>query len=625
MHLFTGYWPRRRKIACATVALLALLLLFSPAAPCQAPAVSKLEPPNWFPGAGNVMLLVYGEGLAGAQISTTTSGVHITQAEASPQGNYAFVWLEFGKGASPSDVEFLLKTHAGSTTFNLPLTPRHSRDGAFRGLDANDVLYLIMPDRFADGSPANDQPPQSPGTFDRKAPRAYHGGDLKGVRDHLPYLHELGVTALWITPVYDNDNHSPADYHGYAAVNFYAVDEHLGTLGDLQELVKEAHKHGMKVFLDCVVNHTGPKHPWIEAPPTPTWLHGTPQRHLATTTPIDPAVDEHAPPRDWRPILEGWFDDRLPDLNQEDPRVAEYLIGNAIWWAEHVGIDGFRLDTFPYVYRGFWATFHKRLTQLYPAMDTIGEIFDSAPTVVAHFVGGRTVEGVDTGLPTVFDFPLYSAIKDVVAHDAPARRLKEVLQQDWLYPHPERLVTFIGNHDTTRFVSEAAGSKEKLKLAQALLLTMRGIPQLYSGDEIGMAGGADPDNRRDFPGGFPGDSHNAFSAQGRTPEEQDVFSYVQALLKLRRQHPAITAGKHWHLYADDSAYIFLREVGADRVLVAFNNSESQRKAAFRAADTPVSSARRFELIFGVSGTAGFNDGQVEIEMPPRSVTIYQGR
>lgn len=588
-----------------------------------APAVTKIEPPNWWVGlTPEVMLLLSGHNLEATVVACNPPSLHVTRTQATAGGDYLFVWLKIGANTRTGTAVCQIRTPAGTTSFELQLAARPPAPGKLPGLAPDDVLYLIMPDRFADGDPTNNEPSQSPGTYDRSQPRAYHGGDLRGIREHLPYLRDLGVTTLWLTPVYDNDNASPQDYHGYGAVDFYAVDEHLGTVTDLVELVAAAHRHGIKVFLDTVLNHTGPRHPWVKAPPEADWFHGTADQHLTATASMDRLADMHAPPKLWRSLVEGWFADKLPDLNQENPRVDQYLVQNTLWWAERTGVDGYRLDTFPYIARRFWSNWHRRLFRIYPHFATIGEVFNSDPTVTAFFTGGRTqFDGIDSGVTTVFDFPFFFALRDVILRGMPQSRLVGVLQRDWLYARPDRLVTFLGNHDVPRFLSEPGASKDKLKLAFSVLLTVRGIPQLYYGDEIGMQGGADPDNRRDFPGGFPGDPRNAFTAEGRTPDEQEIFSHVQALLRLRREHAALRGGRHWHLAWDDTLYAFVREAREERLLVIFNNADQPRDVHLNLQDTPLSDCHSLEPVFAAAA-AFVRKHQAELRVAPRSVAMY---
>ena len=567
---------RAVRSCVSTLAVILTLSFTAVALSGSEPRVTKVEPPNWWAGfQPAVMVLLYGDNLTGANISVNYPGAFVNKVQAQPDGKHAFVWLKLDPGTRPGDISLNVKTPSGATRVNLPLLQRSSQQGKFQGITRDDVIYLIMPDRFADGDPNNDQPKgAAPGTYDRARPKTYHGGDLKGIQEHLPYLKDLGVTALWLTPLYDNDD-STSDYHGYGAVDEYAVEDHFGTMKDYQDLVAAAHQLGLKVLLDMVPNHVGPKHPWATSQPSANWLHGTVEHHLDTDYYYPPITDPHAVKANYVSALEGWFANVLPDLAQENPLVAEYLLQNALWWAESGGIDGFRIDTFPYVPRTFWAYYNNGLFSTYPHFFTVGEIYNSDPTVTSYWAGGQTgFDGIDTGLTTPFDFPMNSAIREVVAHGASAKKIVDVLRQDRLYPHPELLVTFIGNHDMKRFLTDADGSYEKLKLAFSLLATLRGIPQLYYGDEIGMTGGADPDNRHDFPGGFPGDPHNTFLAGGRSPEEQEIFLHVQSLLRLRQKHPALRQGRQWHVGWDDSYYAFVRETAEEKLFVVFNNSQT---------------------------------------------------
>jgi neopullulanase len=621
--------------SCFRVSL-ALLFLITAAAPAQSatklvvppvgsPTVSKIEPPNWWIGLPpSPMVLLTGDNLEHAEVATSYPGVKVVRNDARSDGHHIFLWLEIVPTAKAGVAPLRVATPAGSTMVQFPLRARGPANGKFGGLTPSDVIYLIMPDRFADGDTRNDEPAPQLRTFDRNKPKAWHGGDLRGIRDHLPYLRELGVTAIWLTPFWKNDwQVDDFSYHGYHVVDFYAVDEHFGALSDLQELVSAAHGQGIKVVLDYVVNHTGPHHPWIVSPPMTEWIHGTPQKHLQPIYKFGPLTDPHASRREYRNVLEGWFADKLPDLNPDEPRLAQYLLENATWWTEITGLDAFRLDTFPYSSRQFWSGWNKGILRTYPRTITIGEVWDTDPTITAFFEGGRKgFDGIDTGLSTVFDFPLYSALRDVVIRKQPVQKIIDVLQRDWLYSRPELLVTFLGNHDTKRFLSEESSSRQKLKAGLSLLLTMRGIPQLYYGDEIAMQGGEDPDNRRDFPGGFPGDSRSAFQPGQRAPEQQEIFSYAQTLIELRRNHPALGGGRQRHIGWDDNYYAFLREDSQERLLVLFNNGDAPRTLTVPLGDTPLADARQFEGLLDAQ-PARLQNGNLEVVVAPLSVAVYQ--
>jgi neopullulanase len=608
-------------------------------APASTVKVTKVEPPNWWVGyTPAVLLLLSGQDLQATHASCNLATLSVSRTQATAGGNYLFVWLKIGADTKPGTAVCRIETPKGPTSFELPLAARAPTLGRFQGLSSHDVIYLIMPDRFANGDPTNDDPPEAPGWHDRAKPLAYHGGDLRGIRSHLAYLKELGVTTLWLTPVVKNG--AAQDYHGYGAVDLYAIDPHLGSLKDYQDLVGAAHQVGMKVLFDTVPNHVGPLNPWVANPPLPDWFHGTKQHHLDSFSPVkgefygkpggeavknDPfeaLVDPHAPAWMKQNLTEGWFFGILPDMNTENPLVEEYLLQNNLWWAEISGLDGYRVDTFPYVGRKFWAYWHAGLRRIYPNLTTVGEVFHPDPSVTSFFAGGaRRYDGIDSGLSTVFDFPMYFTLRDVLLRDAPAGRLADVLRHDALYPRPDLLVPFFANHDVVRFASAQGSSAAKLKLAFALTLTLRGIPQLYYGDEIGMPGGQDPDNRRDFPGGWIGDSNDAFTPVGRTREQQDIFSYVQELLRIRREHPALRGGQLWHLASDETAYVFLREAEEQRIVVAFNNAGKARELNIPLRATPVQDATTVSLLFG-GAKAELAGSTLRISMAPQSLSIF---
>jgi neopullulanase len=605
----------------------------------SAPSITKVEPPNWWVGlTPEVMLLLSGHDLEATHVECNLPALRVSRTQATAGGNYLFIWLKIGTETKSGTAVCRITAPKGTTSFELPLAARASTLGKFQGLSQDDVMYLIMPDRFANGDPTNDEPAEATGSYDRSKPRAYHGGDLRGIQNHLTYLKDLGVTTLWLTPIVKNG--AAQDYHGYGAVDLYAVEPHLGAMKDYQDLVAAAHKQGLKIFFDIVPNHLGLKHPWVSNPPLPDWFHGTLQHHLDSFSPIkgsfygkaggqaaanDPfeaLIDPHAPMRMKRNLTEGWFFGVLPDMNTENPVVEQYLLQNSIWWTEISGLDGFRVDTFPYVGRKFWANWHAGLHRLYPRLTTIGEVFHPDPSVTSFFVGGtKRYDGIDSGLTTVFDFPMFFTLRDVLLRNAPVGRIADVLRHDTLYVRPEMLVPFFANHDVSRFASTEGSSPAKLKLAFGLTLTLRGIPEIYYGDEIGMPGGGDPDNRRDFPGGWIGDTNNAFTQTGRTREQQEIFSCVQALLKLHHEHTALRGGWLWHLASDETSYVFARESEEERLVAAFNNADQPRELRVPLGDTPAQRASVIDLLFG-DAKVELAGKEIRITMPGQSLSIF---
>lgn len=601
----------------------------------SAPCVDKVDPPNWWPALPSPMLLLHGNRLSGAQFSVSAPGVSITRSQVSANGHYAFLWLATAN-AAPERIQIRVASPSGSTTAPFRLDRRNP--AAHAGFSATDVLYLIMTDRFADGDTANDPEPSQ-----RDLPRGWHGGDFRGIQQHLDYLQQLGVTTVWTTPVYDNDGSAQA-YHGYSATNLYNTDRHFGTLADLRSLSDALHRRGMKLVLDTVPNHVGAANPWAEDPPTPDWFHGTRAHHTVASSAFESITDPHATWDQRRDVTQGWFANVLPDMNTENPLVRQYLIQNVLWWVETTGADGLRYDTFPYVARSFWHDLDSELHNFYPHLTTVGEVFNPNPVITSYFAGGVAHEGVDTGLGTPFDFPTYFAIRAALSHHDPVgggpvrhndmSAPEDVLRDDWLYPHPERLVTFLGNHDTVRFLSQPGVTVADLKLGFALLATVRGMPQIYSGDEIAMRGGEDPDNRRDFPGGFPGDPQNAFTAAGRTPEQADVHDWVASLFRFRQHHPVLATGEQQDIFYDASAFVYVRTPdfhqgcsagSGEHYVIAINDADQRRTLAIDTDRTALEGCTRFTSEIGSRATAQTSGSQLSLSLAPKQAVILRAR
>ncbi len=614
--------------------LLVLLLLASFSALAQAsdpqgaPIIDSIEPPGWWANMPAALLLIRGEHLESSTFSIVGASLRIRSTKLSPNGHWAQLQLS-ASPAQPLSVRITVTNKDGKATAPYTFSQRRAATDGLAGFSSKDVMYLIMTDRFADGDPSNDGPDHA---AQQAAPRGWHGGDLRGVTEHLDYLQTLGITTVWITPVYQN--HGAQSYHGYGATNLYALDEHYGTLADLQQLARELHHRHMKLVLDTVPNHIGPAHPWVADEPEPDWFHGTKADHHKAVGEFAPLIDPHAAWRDQRDILEGWFADTLPDMNQENPDAARYLTQNAIWWIEQTGADGLRIDTFPYVARPFWHSFHLSLHALYPQLTTVGEVFNSNPVITSAFAAGVTRSdlsgAIDTGLTTPFDFPTYFAIRAVLLHGAPMSHMADILRQDSLYPHPERLVPFLGNHDTERFLSEDGATPDKLKLAFAMLLTMRGMPQIYSGDEIAMPGGEDPDNRRDFPGGFPGATQSAFVPAQRTPAQQDMHDWVQHLLQLRAHYAELNAGDEQILHADEDTLLSVRGSDLDtgcasahaRMLVAVNKSADEKIIPLATDNTALANCKPADAVLGHISLAPASSGAQQLTLPPGASLLY---
>ena len=599
----------------------------------NAPVVTKVEPPDWpvEPQGITLRMLVTGRDLTGA---TARSTFPTGRVKVSRSGTHLFVDLTIPMTAAPGSYPLEITTPEGKVEAPFSLVPPLAPAGRFQGFNSDDVIYLIMPDRFANGDPSNDDPAISRGLHDRAKSRYYHGGDFAGIAQHLPYLKDLGVTALWLTPIYDNVNHlnererydgqAITDYHGYGAVDLYGVDEHFGDLEKFRELVDQAHAQGLKVIQDEVANHTGPYHPWAQDPPTATWFNGTEAHHLAETWRAWTLIDPHATAEMRKSTLDGWFIDILPDLNQDDPEVARYLIQNTLWWIGRTGIDGIREDTLPYAPRRFWREWTAAIRQKYPDFRVVGEVFDADPGMVSFFQGGAArFDGVDSGVDTLFDFPLQAAIAKVFTDAAPTGGLAQTLAHDWLYVDPKRLVTFVDLHDLPRFMGAKNATLDGLQRVFGFLLTARGIPMIYYGDEIGMSGGNDPDNRRDFPGGWKEDAHNAFEAAGRTAEQQKLFAQLQALTRLRARSVALRRGQMVNLLVEDRAYAFARVTPEERVVVVFNNAPQAVTLHIPLAGSGVAEGATLEDCYGAAPPVHARNYALDVPLPARAFAIYR--
>jgi len=627
-------------------ALLTIFLLTAPAI-CHGqgkPEVLKVEPPNWWAhhSINPVRVMIRGRNLADARVEAAGLGIETGLTRINALGTYVFVDVKIDANATPGRRALRITTPAGTTEASFEISAPLTREGRFQGFNTDDVIYLIMPDRFSDGDPTNNDPITSRGLYDRSKTRYYHGGDLEGVINHLSYLKSLGVTAIWLTPWYDNVNHlneleqypdgsggskQPiTDYHGYGAVDFYGVEEHLGTLAKLRELVDAAHRLGIKVTQDQVANHTGPYHPWVDDSPTPTWYNGTKEHHLANIFQTWVLHDPHPVAQMKRETLEGWFIDILPDLNQNDDETARYIIQNTLWWIGVTGIDAIRQDTWQYVPNSFWRKWTAAIKREYPKVNIVGEVLDGDVAHCSFYQGGRMrFDGVDTGLDTLFDFPLLYPLRRAFAEGRSVKEIALVLSHDQLYPNPNVLVPVVGNHDLSRFMNEPGATVAGLNLAHTLIMTMRGTPQIYYGDEIAMKGGGDPDNRRDFPGGFPGDTRSAFDKQGRTSDEQLAFDYLQKLGRLRAELEPLRRGELVNLYVADQQYAYARRTERASVIVAFNNDNRPATIEFDVSTVGLADGATLTDRLGAARDVLVKSGKLKVSLPARAAGIFVRR
>lgn len=596
------------------------------------PRVLKVDPPSWWIGhsINPVRVLIRGQNLAGARV-TAAAGLLINGTKINAAGTCIFIDVQIGPQARAGRQSLKITNANGSTDAQFEVLKALPRAGRFQSFSPDDVLYLIMLDRFSDGDQSNNDPSQSRGIYDRGNPFYYHGGDLQGIIDRLPYLKDLGVTAVWLTPWYDNYDHPnqielkdgkpSTGFHGYNPQDFYAVEEHFGTLTKLQELVAAAHKLGLKIIQDEVVNHTGPYHPWVDDPPTPTWFNGTKQHHLNNVFQTWALHDPRPVESLKNETMEGWFLDFLPDLNQKDPEVERYLIQNTLWWIGITGLDGIRMDTWQYVPNTFWHRWTAAIKREYPKFTVVGEVKDGDVVHTAYFQGGAVRDGADSGLDSLLDFPLFYSIRHAFAEGRNLDEIPKTLAKDYLYTNSNVLVTLLGGHDDGRFMSEQGATIAGLKLANAFVLTTRGVPQLYYGDEIAMTGPDEPTTRGDFPGGFPGDKRNAFTKEGRTAEEQELFDYIRRVVRLHTELEPLKRGSLINLYVSGQQYAYARRSDAGVVVIVINNDTKAATIEFDVTTVVLPEGARLFDRLGKIGEVRVANGKLKVTLPARSVVI----
>ena len=566
--------------------LISLALILSSMTMQAATKIDHIEPENWYVGMKNssLQLMVYGKNIRDSRVSVDYPGVKIDSLVRLDSPNYLFVYLNLS-GAKPGNMVL----NIDGKKVNYPLKARTMSGDKRIGFDNSDVLYMLMPDRFASGR--NITKPMkglNPYVVDRSKPSLRHGGDLEGVRQHLDYFNQLGVTALWFTPVLENnlpDMNSQSSYHGYATTNYYRVDPRFGTNEDYARLVAEAHAKGLKVVMDMIFNHCGYDHPWVKDMPskdwfnTPEWMKKGDSYYLQTSYKLTPVLDPYASKVDKRETVDGWFVRSMPDLNQKNPHIMTYLIQNSEWWIETVGIDGIRMDTYPYADRKAMSQWMKILNEEYPNFNTVGETWVTEPAYTAAWQKDSKLSKVNSYLKTVMDFSFYDKI-NLAKHEETdvwwkgLNRIYNSLCYDYLYENPSSVMAFIENHDTDRFLENGKDTLA-LKQALALLLTINRIPQLYYGTEVLMNGTkevTDGNVRCDFPGGFVGDKHNAFTAEGRTKAENSMFNWLSKLLKWRRNNMVITKGKQIQFIPYKGVYVIARQWNDQTILTILNGT-----------------------------------------------------
>ncbi|MEN8224041.1 MAG: glycoside hydrolase family 13 protein [Bacteroidota bacterium] len=559
-----------------------LLLLISSYAVAQ--KTPLIEPPFWWTGmkATELHLLVHAEGIAYTAPRLIYPGVQLINVEKTENPDYLFLELSISEKTMPGtfSIEFDRDENM-RYTYEYELKAREDGSAERKGFSPADVIYLIMPDRFANGDADNDDMPGMLEKADRRNPDGRHGGDLKGIAGHLNYIQDMGFTAVWLNPLLENNN-PKYSYHGYAITDFYHLDPRIGSNEEYVQFVDDCHKHDVKVIMDMVFNHCGEGHWWVKNMPSEDWVHQWPEFTRSNfRAPVN--SDPYASDYDKRKMQHGWFDTNMPDLNQQNKFLASYLIQNSIWWVEYAGLDGIRMDTYPYSDQDFMKKWMKRIRFEYPDFYIVGETWLQKEAITAYYAESETERfGYNSLVPSVTDFPLYYAIEKAFHEEESwtegMARLYYVLAQDFLYDDAYSNVIFVDNHDLSRFFSVMERDVNKYKMGLAFLLTTRGIPLVYYGTEILMEGEEPMGHgyiREDFPGGWQGDETDVSMELGLSAEQREAKDFLRSLLNWRMHNTAIHKGELAHFIPEAGVYIYFRIHDEEAVMIVLNNNNSQ--------------------------------------------------
>ncbi len=551
------------------------IIMISAASKAKDITITRVEPANWWTGMKKteLQILVYGPDIGGLKLVINYPGVTLKKLVIAENPNYVFVYVNIAKGTKAGMVPLHFSNGQNRFTYNYPIKDRSDKRGAL-GFNASDVLYLITPDRFANSKPENDNLEDV--MINRENPNARHGGDLEGVAKHLDYMKDLGITTVWLNPIQEN-NMRGGSYHGYAITDFYKVDPRFGSNEEFRALTKAVHDKGMKMVMDMVLNHCGSSHWWMNDLPYKDWINNKGifmQTNHATVS----VMDVHASPTERNTFLNGWFTRGMPDLNQTNPHLATYLIQNTIWWIEYARIDGIRQDTYSYMDFDFLARWNKEVYDEYPNFNIVGETWYNKSTSSAWWQKNSILSKKNSLLKTAMDFSLTFMSQtafDSKTDNGYLNNIFEDIAQDFIYPDPYNILIFLDNHDLSRFNRKDETDLKHYKQGLAFLLTMRGIPQLYYGTEVLMTGTKEEGDgrlRKDFPGGWPGDTTDQFTKSGRTEMQNEAWDYMQKLLQWRKTSEAIIKGKMIHYAPKDGIYIYGRIKDNHTVMVILNSA-----------------------------------------------------
>jgi len=593
----------------------------------QIPALERVEPMFWWVGMHNpdLQLIVHGDHIAARKVELNYPGVKLVAVRKVENPNYLFIDLRVLSGTVPGTFPIkFVKAGEKTLTYNYALKKRDRSPGRAQGVTSKDLIYLIMPDRFSNGDPNNDSFANLRETgVHRDSMFSRHGGDLQGIMNHLDYLKDLGVTAIWLTPAVENDE-PHASYHGYAVTDHYKIDPRYGTNDLYKKFVEKCHAMGMKVVMDLVHNHAGTEGYTIRDMPMKSWVHQWP-KYTKSNFRYEAVMDPHASAVDRKLMLDGWFDRRMADMNENNPYVENFLTQNHIWWVEYSGVDGFRLDTYPYNDPAYMAKWAVDVKAEFPHLSIFGEVLTSSPVTEAYFTQGNTINrGFDTHLPGVTDAAvkdaIYEALNSKEGWTGGVNGLYNIISQDFLYQDVNRNVIFLDNHDMSRVLSMVGENINKYKSAMAMLMTLRGIPQMYYGDEILMKNFSNPDGlvRSDFPGGWPGDKADKFNATGRTAAENDAYNYVRTLANYRKNTPALQSGKMMDYVPERGIYVYFRYDDKKTIMVVYNSRDNEQSAT---------TDRYFERIKGAKKAKNVISGEtvdlLKLTIPGKSTLVLE--
>ena len=604
--------------------ILSSLFLLAFTLSLEAASLQRVEPMFWWAGMKNpsLQLMVYGEEIGMTRVAIDHPGVVLQQVSLVENPNYMFIDLNIGKALPGSFSIRFIRDNQTVAEYSYELKEREPDSAERKGFGTSDAMYLVMPDRFANGNPENDHIEGMKEKPNRTFRGGRHGGDIQGLSDQLDYIADMGFTAIWLNPLLENDQPSYS-YHGYSTTDFYKVDARYGSNEEYRNFAMKASQKGIKLIMDMIFNHCGSEHWWMKDLPSDDWINNYPDyqitNHIKTLI-QDPNGSEY----DREQMIDGWFVPTMPDLNQRNPFMETYLIQNSIWWIEYAGLSGIRMDTYPYPEKEMMARWNLRVLEEYPGFNNVGEEWHNDPAIVSYWQKGKkNVDGYDGQIPSMMDFPLQNAVSSGLRQPGTdgLRQMYDALAMDFLYPDPTNLVVFPDNHDMSRFYMQVNQDFDLFKMGIAYFLTIRGIPQIFYGTEVLLTHSGDDhgDIRKDFPGGWKDDPINGFTGQGLSDREKEAQAYIRQLLNWRKDKTVIHNGKTRHFLPFDGHYVYFRYNDEDMVMVVINKNDKE---------TTLDTARLNEMLNGKTKAREVISGKVAdiltgLKLPAKSVSVFE--